>query len=197
MSQPLPCGLAMPRWSVALQPAAPEAIASTAGLVASRAKVSVLPPLSCRPSERNPGSTPLRSPVAVKAQSAPLWRLWPSEEMPLSAQFDGRRSEVSESSTVLSATIEFSTEIVPSLASSPPPSLLRAPPSLSAIVESTIEVVLAVSPQLKMPPPSAALLSAIVESRTVSFPGASVTGLGPTFWIPPESPPAPSGRLVL
>ena len=193
------------RWSVALQPGAPEGIASTAGLFASSASVSVLPPLSCRPLERNPGSVFLRSPVPAKAQSAPLWRLWPSEEMPVSPQFDGRSSSVSGSSTVLSATIEFSTEIVPWLSSRPPPSLLRVPPSLLAIVESVTVVVLPVpleeqrlSPphQLKIPPPSAALLPAIVESLTASFPAASVTGLGPKFWIPPESPPARRGLVL-
>ncbi len=181
MSQPVPCGLAMPRWSVPPQPGAPEGIASTAGLVASRENVSVLPPLSWRPSERNPGSVFLRSPVPAKAQSAPLWRLWPSEEMPVSPQFDGTNSSVSGSSTVLSATIEFSTEIVPWLSSRPPPSLLRAPPSLLAIVELVTVVVLPVpleehapsSPphRLKIPPPSAALLPAIVESLTDELPG--------------------------
>ena len=165
MSQPVPCGLAMSRWSVALQPGALGGIASTAGLVASSASVSVLPPLSCRPLERNPGSRFLRSPVAAKAQSAPLWRLWPRDDMPLSPQFEGRRSPVSGSSTVLSATIEFSTVIVPWLASRPPPSVLRVPPSLLATVELTIEVVLLVSPQLKTPPPSAALLA--VDRRVV------------------------------
>ena len=149
MSQPVPCGRVMSRWSVAVQPGAPEGIASTAGLVASSANVSVLPPLSCRPLDRNPGSMLLRSPVAVKAQSAALWRLWPREEMPLLPQFDGTRSAVSGSSTVLPETIEFSTEIVPSLASRPPPSVLRVPPSLFAIVELTIAVVLLVSPQLR------------------------------------------------
>ena len=47
-----------------------------------------------------------------------------------------------------------------------------------------------------MPPPSAALLPVIVESLTVSFPAVPVTGLGPTFWIPPESPP-PLGLVLM
>jgi hypothetical protein len=43
--------------------------------------------------------------------------------------------------------------------------------------------------QLKMPPPRFELLFEIVELSTVSAPALEVTGLGPKFWIPPESAP--------
>lgn len=45
MSHPVPCGRATPRWSRPEQPVAVFGIASTAGLLAASAYVSVFPPL--------------------------------------------------------------------------------------------------------------------------------------------------------
>ena len=92
-------------------------------------------------------------------------------------------------STVLSATIEFSTVIVvPLAARRPPPAPVREPPSLPTIVESMTCVVFGVplelqAPvpphQLKIPPPWAELLPATVESDTTSVPAVPVIGFGP------------------
>lgn len=68
-------------------------------------------------------------------------------------------------STVLSATIEFSTEIAPFVLNRPPALVWLAvvPPSLKTTVELRIVVVLLASPSLVIPPPSAAELSVTVE----------------------------------
>src|SRR5438874_1485039 len=138
--------------------------------------------------------------------------LLPDEVMALLPQFDGTPEE--GESTVLNATIEFRTEIVPSGGPDdgtptrrPPPLVVRGPPSLFAIVESTtVAVFVAPEPseehallvpphQLKIPPPSSEALPAIVELLTVSVAAVPVAGFGPKFWIAPESlvlvPPVP------
>ncbi len=116
-----------------------------------------------------------RSPVEVNPQSLWFSMLYPAEVMgPAPPQFDG----VPELgvSTVLDATIEFCTVIVPLAAPSsrPPPAAFRLPPSLSTIVELTIVVVLVqgvAKHQLKMPPPWPDVFPVIVESITVRLPG--------------------------
>src|ERR1700756_348840 len=105
--------------------------------------------------------------------------------LPEVAQLEG----VTPLDTVLPATIEFWTEIVPpSEASSPPPA---TPPSFWAIVEFVIVAVLP-APWLTIPPPiepvPVAALDAIVDCSTTSEPCVPVTGLGPKLWIPPASP---------
>ena len=78
MSQLVPCGRLMSRWSVVfVQLDALDGIASTAGLPADSGSTSVLPPMSRTPVNRNCGSVFWRSPVAVKPQSEAVSMLWP------------------------------------------------------------------------------------------------------------------------
>ena len=72
MSQPVPCGRAKSRWSVPEHPETEVGIASTAGLVALSANVSVLPPLNAEAAVRNAGLVFCRSPVDLKPQSVPV-----------------------------------------------------------------------------------------------------------------------------
>src|SRR5947209_6466351 len=112
----------MSRWSVVfVQPDAPDAIASTAGLPADNGIVFVLPPMSLTPLNRNCGSVFWRSPVAVNPQSAAVSRLWPCEVI-VPKQFDA----VAWLETVLDATIEFSTEMAVPDAATKPPALVVA-----------------------------------------------------------------------
>ena len=76
MSQRLPCGRGMSRWSVPEHPVTDFGMASTAGLVIDSANVSVLPPLNASPPPlKNCGLVLWMSPVDVKPQSVAVSRL--------------------------------------------------------------------------------------------------------------------------
>ena len=162
-------------------------IASTAGLLADNGSVSVFPPRSVTPENRNWGSVFCRSPVDLKPQSVDVSMLWPSDVIE-PAQFDA----VAPLPTVFDATIEFSTEmLLPVPAIRPPALVVAVPPSLLKIVESTTVTVLVVhrTHRLPIPPaPPAAVLPARVELLTVTV--AVVAPLA-TLAMPPEIPPLP------
>ena len=186
MSQPEPCGLATSRWSVPEQPGAPAGTASTAGLLAESATVSVLPPVSETPPVRNRGSMFWRSPVAAKPQSLPVSRLWPSEVIWAAPE---QLENVLPLPTVLEATIEFCTEtVVVEAARIPPAFVAVVPPSLAVIVELVIVAVLVQRVhRLQMAPaPASALLLTSVELSTVRCPTADPV---PVLSIPPAVPP--------
>ena len=160
----------MSRWSVPLQPGLPAGTASTAGLaglqreaVGVAAQVGDEHRLRLRVLLRNCGSV---STVACRSGGHPVpsAMLWPSEETFALPQFDA----VAPPPTVLVARIEFSSEIVPAVASTPPPLVPAVPPSLPKIVELTIVVVLVHGPaqSLSTPPPPAAG-GVVVDRRVV------------------------------
>ena len=158
--------------------------------------MSVLPPLSCYAGrgELWVGALVVAS-VPVNPQSVPVSRLWPSEV--IAAPRRSSKPSPALGVTVLEATIEFSTDIVPSPTSNPPPVVLRVPPSLDATVEFTIVVLVAPEEehaqllpphQLKIPPPRVAVLCEMVELSTPKCLG-SLCRVRTEFCIPPESAP--------